>query len=104
MGTSSRTTSRRSSRLTSFHPRQIVAIIGGLSVTALVATAAIAVASARQNQLSAAGRELGQLSLTLSEEVARTMQSVDLMLADVQDRIASAHVGEDEQLRRFVTH
>jgi signal transduction histidine kinase len=68
-------------------PRQMAVAIGTLLIVVLIATATVTIERSRRQQLDAAAHELSQLSLTLSEEAARTMQSVGLMLTDVQSRL-----------------
>jgi signal transduction histidine kinase len=80
-------------------PRHTVLAIGSLLIAALVVTAAVSIVRSRHQQLDAAGRELSQLSLTLSEETARTMQSVGLTLTDVQSRLDIAGVVTPEDLQ-----
>jgi signal transduction histidine kinase len=88
-------------RLTRLRPRQTVIAIGGLLIVALIVVATVAIIRSRHQQIAAAARELSQLSLTLSEETARTMQSVGLMLTDVQSRLDVASVVTPEDLQRY---
>jgi hypothetical protein len=87
-------------RYSSFRPRQMLGVIGGLLIVGLIATAAFTIMRSRNQQLDAAAHELSQLSLTLSEETARTMQSVDLMLTDIQAQLDVAGVIAPDDLRR----
>ncbi|MGE5538486.1 MAG: ATP-binding protein [Gemmatimonas sp.] len=89
------------SRLTRLPPRLTVLGIGALLVAALVVAAAVTIIKARNQQLDGAGRELAQLSLTLSEETARTMQSVAVTLTDVQARLDVARVTSADELRAY---
>jgi hypothetical protein len=86
-------------RLSSFRPRQMVGAIGGLLILGLIATATFTIMRSRSQQLDAAAHELSQLSLTLSEESARTMQSVGLMLTDVQAQLDVAGVISSDDLQ-----
>ena len=91
-------------RFSSFRPRQMVGVIGGLLIVGLIVTAAFTIMRSRNQQLDAAAHELSQLSLTLSEETARTMQSVDLMLTDIQSQLDVAGVIAPADLGRNLLH
>lgn len=84
-------------------PRQTVVAIGGLLIAALIVTATVTIVRSKRQQLDAAAHELSQLSLTLSEETARTMQSVGLMLTDVQSRLDVAGVATPGDFERYAT-
>jgi signal transduction histidine kinase len=88
-------------RFSSFRPRQMVGVIGGLLILGLIATAAFTIVRSRNQQLDAAAHELSQLSLTLSEETSRTMQSVGLLLTDVQAQLDVAGVVSPPDLTRI---
>ena len=90
----------RRARITS---RQMVVAIGGLLIVALIATATVTIVRSKRQQLDAAAHELAQLSLTLSEEAARTMQSVGQMLTDVQSRLDVAGVESPADFERYAT-
>lgn len=79
----------------------MVVAIGGLLIVGLIVAAAITIVRSRHQQLDTAAHELSQLSLTLSEETARTMQSVGLMLTDVQSRLDVAGVVSPDDLEKF---
>jgi two-component system cell cycle sensor histidine kinase PleC len=92
-----------SSRLTRLPPRLTMLGIGTLLIAALLAAAALTIMQARKQQLESASRELAQLGLTLSEETARTMQTVGLMLTDVQARLDVTRVTTQEDLARYAS-
>jgi two-component system cell cycle sensor histidine kinase PleC len=92
-----------SSRLTRLPPRLTMVGIGTLLVAALLGAAALTILQARNQQIGSASRELTQLSLTLTEETARTMQTVGLMVTDVQARLDVARVTTPEDLVRYAT-
>jgi two-component system cell cycle sensor histidine kinase PleC len=92
-----------SSRLTRLPPRLTMVVIGTLLIAALLGAAALTILQARKQQLDGASRELAQLSLTLSEETARTMQTVGLVLTDVQSRLDVARVMNTEDLVRYAS-
>ena len=89
------------SRLTRLRPRQTVVAIGALLIVALIATAAVTITRSRHQQLDAAGRELSQLGLTLSEETGRTIEAIGSLLTDAQSRLDVAGVVTSEDMRRY---
>lgn len=88
-------------RLTRFPPRLTLAALGALLIAILMAAAAVTIVKARHQQLDYAARELAQLSLTLSEETARTMQSVGQLLTDVQARLDVSRVMSADDLATY---
>ena len=80
----------------------MVVAIGGLLIVALILTATVTIVRSKNQQLDSAAHELSQLSLTLSEETARTMQSVGLMLTDVQSRLDVAGVATPDDFAGYV--
>src|ERR1700744_4417418 len=53
----------------------------------------------RQDAIDSAIENTGNLATVLAAETARSVQAVDIVLHELQERIASAHISSAEQFR-----
>ncbi len=82
--------------------RRLWLVCALLVVVALVAGAAV-IWQLRQATLAASERELTNLGVVLAEQTSRTIQSVDLVLREVQARTATIGIRTPEQFRAEMT-
>ena len=68
-------------------PLRVLLLIGGLSVAVLLTATVHYIGSMHQRELEGAERELSTLNLSLAEQTARAMQSVDLVLTTIVEQI-----------------
>jgi signal transduction histidine kinase len=74
-------------------------LIWALVMIMLAATGYAAVEYLRTSALSSARRDMANMSIALAEQTARTIQSVDLVLRDIQTHTAELGVRTPEQFR-----
>jgi diguanylate cyclase (GGDEF)-like protein/PAS domain S-box-containing protein len=88
-------------------PRRLIgrngylAVLGALLVMATIATGAIVIWELRQTALASAERELSNLGVVLAEQTFETIQSVDVVLKDVQT--AALALRSPEQFQSYWT-
>jgi PAS domain S-box-containing protein len=95
-------------RVRSFFSSHHFYLIGGIVVAATTAAAVLTIWERRQETVSSYHRELANLSVTLAEQTARSMQAVDLVLQEMQSKIAAASIDSaaafDRQMADEATH
>ena len=77
-------------------------LIGGILIAATIAAACLAVWDRRAQTIKSYEREVTNLSITLAEQLARSMQAVDLVLQETQSKLAAAGVDSAAQFSRRV--
>src|SRR5271169_3473801 len=78
-------------------------LIGGIVIAATIVAASLAVWERRQQSIESYQRELTNLSITLAEQTARSMQAVDLVLLETQSRVLAAGVDNPVEFNRRMT-
>ena len=73
-----------------------------LLITALLASGLGVIWQLRQSAISSVQRELTNLGTALAEQTSRTVQSVDLVLQEVQSQVAARHPASPEAFRAQV--
>jgi hypothetical protein len=84
-------------RLSSSHRLYLT---GGVLIAATIAAASLAVWERRQQTIESYQRELTNLSITLAEQSARSIQAVDLVIQETQSKIAAAGVDSASEFNR----
>jgi signal transduction histidine kinase len=74
-------------------------LVCALIVAVALATGAVVIWQLRQAALANSERELTNLGVVLAEQTSRTLQSVDLVLREVQSRVAALGIRTQEQFR-----
>jgi signal transduction histidine kinase/CheY-like chemotaxis protein len=80
-------------------PTTLISLIGCLGILVICAATAWMILQLRASELQNAGRELKALDLILVEDSERALQSVDLVLRNMQETVASEQVETLEQFR-----
>ena len=75
-------------------------LIGGVLIAATIVAAGLAVWERRQQSIESYKRELTNLSITLAEQSARSMQAVDLVLRETQSKVEAAGVDNAAEFTR----
>ena len=78
-------------------------LIGGIIIAATIVVAGLAVWERRQQSIESYQRELTNLSITLAEQAARSIQAVDLVLLETQSRVLAAGVDNPADFDRRMT-
>jgi PAS domain-containing protein len=89
-------------RVRSFVSSHRFFLIGGTLAAATIAAAVLTIWERRQETVSSYRRELTNLSVTLAEQTARSMQAVDLVLQEIQSKIAAAGIDNPAALARQI--
>ena len=84
-------------RLSSSHRLYLT---GGVLIAVTIAAASLAVWERRQQTIESYQRELTNLSITLAEQSARSIQAVDLVIQETQSKIAAAGVDSASEFNR----
>nr|WP_281414948.1 hybrid sensor histidine kinase/response regulator [Azospirillum picis] len=77
-------------------PLRILLFIGTLCVTMLLVATLHYIGSMREHELEGAERELSTLNLSLSEQTARAMQSVNLVLGTIVEQVRAEGIATPE--------
>lgn len=70
--------------------RSLIAVAVGLVVLAVLAVG-IALLGLRSDTIEDANNETGNIATILAEQTSRSVQTIELVLTDIQERIASSH-------------
>jgi signal transduction histidine kinase/ActR/RegA family two-component response regulator len=89
------------SHLRASRPLRLLLLIGALALTAILAATAQYIQILRDKEIDGAKRELTTLNLSLSEQTARALQSVDLVLTSVIDRMKTEEIATPEDFVRL---
>jgi PAS domain S-box-containing protein len=83
--------------------RRALWLVCALLVMATLITGAVVIWQLHQSALASSKREMNNLGIVLAEQTSRTVQSVDLMLRNVQARAATSGVEQPEQFHSQLT-
>ena len=75
-------------------------VIGGILIAATIVAAGLAVWERRQQSIESYQREMTNLSIVLAEQSARSMQTVDLVLQEMQSMVEAAGVDDAAKFTR----
>jgi signal transduction histidine kinase len=89
------------SHLRASRPLRLLLLIGALALTAILAGTAQYIQILRDKEIDGAKRELVTLNLSLAEQTARALQSVDLVLTSVIDRMKTEEIATPEDFIRL---
>jgi diguanylate cyclase (GGDEF)-like protein len=78
--------------------RGLVVVAGAILVVAIVAIG-LTIWALRVDAAASAARDTGNLSTVLAEQSARTVQAVDIVLADLKERIAAMGISTPDDFR-----
>jgi len=84
-----------------FRPTRMILTTGLLAIAVLCAATGWMIWQLRAREIANAMRELTTLDLILVEDSERALQAVDLVLRNVQDRLASEKIATPEDLRQL---
>ncbi|HEX9466739.1 MAG TPA: ATP-binding protein [Alphaproteobacteria bacterium] len=96
------TPDQASSWFAAHQPRRVLLVVGGLLVAVLLTVALATIWTTREKELADAERDLARQSLTLAEQTARTIQSLDLMLTGLGERFATEGIATASEVRRYL--
>jgi signal transduction histidine kinase len=81
-------------------PKQVVLGIGLLAIVAVLAGTAYLIFERRASEIHDSERELANLDISLAEQTARAVQSVDLILKDLTTQLSAEGVSDSDSYRR----
>ncbi len=90
----------RANALRRLSSSQRLYLIGGIVIAATIFAAGLAVWERRQQSIESYQRELTNLSITLAEQMARSIQAVDLVLLETQSTVLAVGVDNPAEFNR----
>jgi signal transduction histidine kinase/DNA-binding response OmpR family regulator len=89
----------RVARLPAGRPSHLLTIAGAALAALTVAVAAVTIWDLRERALADARTDLANVTLILAEDTTRTVQAVDLVLQELQLRVAETGIGTPAEFR-----
>src|SRR5271154_7434002 len=83
-------------------PSHRLSLAGVVLVGATVIAAGLTIWDRREDAIASYRREITNLGTVLAEQTARSMQAVDLVLKEVQARVAAAGADNPEEFKRVM--
>src|ERR1700730_3896268 len=83
-------------------PDSHLAFLGGGLIIVIIAAAGFAIWDLYENTITNSRKEMTNLSLVLAEQTFRTLQAVDLVLQEVQEKSHGASVQNPEEFDRLM--
>src|SRR5690349_7461613 len=83
-------------------PSSRLVLAGILLVGVTLAAAGLTIWDRHEETMASYRREIANLGTALAEQSARTMQAVDLVLTEVQARVAASGTTDPEEFKRVM--